>query len=156
MEEKCTCLSTQMQKIHKEATSKIEAAMQEIKWLEIEENDVAEAVEVSQQKIIASSKEIATTRQMIKKVQEILARAEQMHATETAKLTLLTTRSVHIQEQEVEKAWELEETKAHFVEMVNVAKEELKKQVVAWAEENRRTRLSSFEVILQLYTERQF
>ena len=45
----------------------------------------------------------------------------------------------------MEKAWELEEAQARLAETVSVTREELKKQVVAKAEENKRLRLSNLE-----------
>ena len=89
---------------------------------------------------------------MIVKAQKILAKAQPIHAAETANLTLLIARSVHILEHDAKKAQEMEEAQARLVD--NIAKEKLKKQAVARAEDNKRNRLS-LEVKLQLYTERQ-
>ena len=87
-----------MQQIHEEATSKFETVTQDLKHLEAEENDVTEAIEVAQQKMVSTSENIKKAHQMIAKAQAVLARAEWTHAAETARLTLLTASSIHIQE----------------------------------------------------------
>ena len=57
---------------------------------------------------------------MIAKAQAVLARAKSTDTIETARLTLLTVKSIHIQKEDTKKAQELEENCARLVETVNV------------------------------------
>ena len=136
-----------MQQINEEATSKIKAVAHDLKCFEAEENIVVEAIQIAQQKMVSTSKEKEKARQIIAKAQAVLSKAELTHAAETAKLSLLTARSIHIQKEERKKATELEEawarlTKtvsvAELTKTVSVAEEELKKQAAVQAEENKR------------------
>ena len=53
------------------------------------------------------------------KAEAVLDRVEQAKHVETVKLTLLTSRSISIQELKTEKAWELEEARARLAEIVS-------------------------------------
>ena len=119
VEEEPPHLYAQMHQIHEEMISKIEAVAQDLKCLEAEEYDIAEAIEVAQQKMVFTYEEIGKARQMIVKAQAVLARDKPTHAAETAKLPLLTARSIHLQEQKREKVKELEEAQDHLAETVS-------------------------------------
>ena len=56
---------------------------------------------------------------MMVKAEAVLDRVEQAKHVETVKLTLLTGRSISIQELKTEKAWELEEARARLAETVS-------------------------------------
>ena len=74
----------------------MKAVAQELKSLEAEENDIAEAIELPTQKLASTTKEIDKACQMIAKAPAILNKAELAQHTETNKLTVLTARSIHI------------------------------------------------------------
>ena len=71
-----------------------------------------------------------------------------MQRDETAKLELLTAKSIHIQRLEVENRTKLEAPRAHLDEVAIVRREELQPLAITRAEENKRNKLSALEVKL--------
>jgi len=63
-------------------------------------------------------------------------------------LTLLITRSIHVQELDVKKATELEVARIHLVEMAIIDREVLKQQAIFRAEENKKNILSSLKALI--------
>jgi len=81
---------------------------QKLKSLEAAESGIADVIDLLAQMLASAADDIERAHQMIAKVNIILAKIEPVHHAKTAKLTLMTARSIQAQKLEAEKRSELE------------------------------------------------
>ena len=144
-----------MQQTHAEVTSEVDATVIELDILKVEEQNIAEEIELSNQTLAFTNNDMKKARQIIAKAQALMSKAEPVQCAETVKLEQLATKSICIQELEVEKRNALEAVRARLAEVVNIGGEDLRQQVIIRAEENKRNKLFTLEAKLRSYAERQ-
>jgi len=93
VEEELNCLSVQMQQTYEEATSKVEAAIKELDFLKVKEQNIVEEIELSNQTLASATKDVEKARQMIARAHAILSKTEPVQRDEAAKLELLTPKA---------------------------------------------------------------
>ena len=138
-------LAEQMQKNYLETSQEVEVLSQELKSLEAQEAEVAEAKVISSEALDAARDQIKKAKEMNAKANLILSKAEPMSQAETIPLEEMTAKSIHIQHSKAEKRTTLEELKSHLETVAAFKREELKPQALLKAEEERKNRLSALE-----------
>ena len=101
-----------------------------MKSLEIEEVVVADTIEISNQALAATNNQTKMAEEMIARVNVLWSKAMPVHQTKTARLEEMTTRSIQIHQQKMEKRSALEEIKSRLSKVAIFDREELKSQVV--------------------------
>lgn len=80
-----------------------------------------------------------------------MSKTELVNTAEAAQMKLLTTKSIQVQQHEVEKRTALAEIKSRLAQMVAFNREELKSQATARVEECKRHKLSTLKAKLKSY-----
>ena len=93
VEEELNRLSVQTQQTYAEATSKVEEAIKELDLLKVEEQNIVEEIELSNQTLASATEDVEKACQMIARAYAILSKTEPVQRDEAAKLELLTPRA---------------------------------------------------------------
>jgi len=131
-----------------EATKAISS---DLKSLEIRQAEVGNAINASTSALLDAEDKIGKARQMIRKENLLLSKAEPVLLEEAARLEQLKAQSDELSRQGLSQRATLAEVEARLAQAMDFNEAELRSQELAQAADDRRTRLASLEERIRSY-----
>jgi len=151
VDEQFVRLVAQMHEARISAQEATKAISSDLKSLEIRQAEVGNAINASTSALLDAEDKIGKARQMIRKENLLLSKAEPVLLEEAARLEQLKAQSDELSRQGLSQRATLAEVEARLAQAMDFNEAELRSQALAQAADDRRTRLASLEERIRSY-----
>jgi len=136
---------TQMWKAHLEEQEAAKAVSLDLKSLETRKVEIRDAIDASNSALLDAEFKIENAREMIKRANILLSKAEPVRFEEISRLELLRAQNDEVLQQEMAQRATLAEIEARLSQMANFNEAELRSQAFIKAAEERKSRIDTLE-----------
>ena len=154
IDERFARLVAQQHEARLAAQEAVEAISSDLKSLETRQAEVGNAIDASTSALLDAEDRIEKAKEMIRKGNLLLSKAEPVRLEEAARLEQLKAQSDELSQQGLSQRATLAEVEARLAQAMDFDETELKSQALAQAADDRRTRLASLGERIRSYNVR--
>jgi len=151
VDEQLAHLITQMHEAHLAAQEVVKAISSDLKSLETRQVELGDAIDASNSALLDAEDKIEKAKEMIRKGNLLLSKAEPVRLEETARLEQLKAQSDELSRQELAQRATLVEVEARLAQTANFNEAELRSQALARDVNDKKTRLAFLEEQIRSY-----
>jgi len=144
-------LAAQMHEAHLAAQEAVKAISSDLKSLEARKVEIGDAIDASNSALLDTEDKIEKAKEMIKRANLLLSKAEPMRLEEIAQLEQLKAQNDEVLQHELAQRTTLAEIEARLSQTANFNEAELRSQAFIRATEERKNRLAILEEQIKSY-----